>query len=58
MAREMGVTHHAMLRIWHAFGLQPHRQATFTLTTDPMFVEEMRAIVGLYFNPPMRAMVL
>lgn len=58
MAREMGVTQNAVLRIWHAFGLQPHRQETFKLSTDPMFVEKVRDIVGLYMNPPMKAMVL
>lgn len=58
MAREMGVTQNAVLRIWHAFGLQPHRQETFKLSTDPMFVEKVRDIVGLYLNPPMKAMVL
>ena len=58
MAREMGVTQNAVLRIWRAFGLQPHRQETFKLSTDPMFVEKVRDIVGLYLNPPMKAMVL
>ena len=45
MAREMGMTQNAVLRIWHAFGLQPHRQETFKLSTDPMFVEKVRDIV-------------
>jgi transposase len=58
MASEMGMTQNAVLRIWHAFGLQPHRQETFKLSTDPMFVEKVRDIVGLYMNPPMMAMVL
>ena len=47
-----------LLRIWHAFGLQPYRQQTFKLSTAQMFVEKVRDIVGLYSNPPMRAMVL
>lgn len=58
MAREMGLTQNAVLRIWRAFGLQPHRQETFKLSTDPMFVEKVRDIVGLYMNPPLMAMVL
>jgi transposase len=45
-------------RIWKAFCLQPHRVETFKLSTDPMFVEKVRDIVGLYLNPPERAMVL
>ena len=58
MARDMGMTQNAILRIWHAFGLQPHRQETFKLSTDPLFVEKVRDIVGLYLNPPLKAMVL
>ena len=45
-------------RIWHAFGLQPHRQKHFKLSTDPFFVEKVRDIVGLYLNPPENAVVL
>lgn len=45
-------------RIWRAFGLQPHRQRHFRLSTDPFFVEKVRDIVGLYLNPPDKAMVL
>jgi hypothetical protein len=45
-------------RIWRAFGLQPHRVETFKLSTDPLFVDKVRDIVGLYLNPPDRAMVL
>jgi len=58
MARQMGMTQNAVFRIWQAFGLQPHRQETFKLSTDPMFVEKVRDIVGLYMNPPLMAMVL
>lgn len=58
MAREMGMTQNAVLRIWHAFGLQPHRQETFKLSADPMFVDKVRDIVGLYLNPPLMGMVL
>jgi putative transposase len=45
-------------RVWTAFGLQPHRQKHFKLSTDPFFVEKVRDIVGLYLNPPDHAMVL
>ena len=47
-----------MHRIWRAFGLQPHRSETFKLSSDPLFVEKMRDIVGLYLSPPERALVL
>jgi transposase len=57
MAREVGLTQNAVLRIWHAFGLQPHRQDTFKLSSDPQFVEKVHDIVGLYLNPPERAVV-
>ncbi len=58
MAREMGLSQTAVSRIWRAFGLQPHRQETFKLSTDPLFVDKVRDIVGLYLNPPVKAMVL
>lgn len=45
-------------RVWTAFGLQPHRQKHFKLSTDPFFVEKVRDIVGLYLNPPDKALVL
>jgi hypothetical protein len=45
-------------RIWSAFSLQPHRSETFKLSTDPQFVEKVRDIVGLYLDPPERALVL
>lgn len=44
MARDMGMSQNAILRIRHAFGLQPHRQETFKLSTDPLFVEKVRDI--------------
>jgi transposase len=58
MAHAAGVASTTVFRIWQAFGLQPHRQETFKLSTDPMFVEKVRDIVGLYMNPPLMAMVL
>jgi transposase len=60
MAGEVGLSHTAIKRIWHTFGLQPHRQENFKLSTDPFFVEKVRDVVGLYLNPPeqTRAIVL
>jgi transposase len=58
MAREVGLTQTAVSRIWRAFGLQPHRQDAFKLSKDPLFVEKVHDIVGLYLNPPERAVVL
>jgi transposase len=58
MAAEVGLSQSAVSRIWRAFGLQPHRQETWKLSRDPQFVEKVRDIVGLYLNPPERAVVL
>src|SRR4051794_27942262 len=58
MAREVGLTQSAVQRIWKAFGLQPHRQETWKLSKDPLFIEKVRDVVGLYLNPPERAVVL
>lgn len=58
MAREMDMTQSAVSRIWRAFGLQPHRQESFKLSTDPLFVDKVRDIVALYLDPPVKAMVL
>ena len=58
MAKEVGLTQTAVSRIWRAFGLQPHRQDTFKLSKDPLFVEKIHDVVGLYLNPPERAVVL
>jgi transposase len=58
MAREVGLTQSAVLRIWRAFGLQPHRQQSWKLSKDPQFVPKVRDVVGLYLNPPERAVVL
>jgi transposase len=58
MAREVGLTQNAVLRIWQAFGLQPHRQKSWKLSKDPQFVDKVRDVVGLYLNPPERAVVL
>jgi transposase len=58
MAREVGLTQSAVLRIWKAFGLQPHRRETWKLSKDPQFIDKVRDVVGLYLNPPERAVVL
>jgi transposase len=58
MAAEMGMTADAIMRIWHAFGLQPHRSETFKLSSDALFVDKVKDICGLYLNPPERAVVL
>ena len=58
MAKKAGLSQTAVVRIWHAFGLQPHRVENFKFSKDPQFVEKVRDIVGLYMNPPDRAIVL
>src|SRR5436309_11861231 len=58
MAEETGLSQNAIVRIWHAFGLQPHRVENFKFSKDPQFLEKVRDIVGLYLNPPDRAIVL
>jgi putative transposase len=57
-AAEMKVSKSTVHRIWSAFGIQPHRQRHFKLSTDPFFVEKVRDICGLYLNPPDNALVL
>lgn len=58
MAREANISQHSVRRIWQAFGLKPHLVKSFKLSSDPMFVEKVRDIVGLYLNPPEKAIVL
>ena len=58
MAKKTGLSQTAIVRIWRAFGLQPHRVENFKFSKDPQFVEKVRDIVGLYLNPPDRAIVL
>jgi transposase len=58
MAKEVGLTQTAVSRIWRAFGLQPHRQQTWKLSRDPLFIDKVRDVVGLYLAPPERAVVL
>ena len=58
MAKATGIAPDSVMRIWHAFGLQPHRQETWKLSKDPQFIEKVHDICGLYLNPPERAVVL
>jgi transposase len=58
MAKRSGLSHSTIGRIWRAFGLQPHRSDAFQLSNDPLFIEKVRDIVGLYLNPPESAVVL
>jgi transposase len=58
MAAATGMSQSAVSRIWRAFGLKPHRVDTFKISTDPLFVDKVRDIVGLYLDPPAKAVVL
>jgi transposase len=58
MARAVGLSQSAIVRIRNAFGLKPHRGETVKLSTDPYFVEKVRDLVGLYMSPPENAIVL
>jgi transposase len=58
MAKAQGISHSTVQRIWEAHGLQPHRTKTFKLSKDKRFVEKLQDVVGLYLNPPQKALVL
>ncbi len=58
LAKASGLSRMTVSRIWRAFGLQPHRSDTFKLSPDPLLIEKVRDIVGLYMNPPDQALVL
>ena len=58
MAKRSGLSQTAVSRIWRAFALKAHRVETFELSRDPLFIEKVRDIVGLYLNPPVKALVL
>lgn len=58
MAEKTGMSQSAISRIWRAFALQPHRSEAFKLSKDPLFIDKVRDVVGLYLNPPDRALVL
>jgi len=58
MAQQTGVSKSTVHRLFQLFGLQPHRVRSFKLSTDPFFIEKLRDVVGLYLNPPDKAVVL
>jgi hypothetical protein len=58
LAAQLGVGPTTIRRIWQRNGLKPHRQATFKLSRDPRFEDKLLDVVGLYLNPPERALVL
>lgn len=58
MAKEMGIGQDSVGRIWRTFGVKPHVVNGFKISKDPMFVEKVRDVVGLYLNPPSNAIVL
>jgi transposase len=58
LAKTTGLSRMTISRIWHAFGLQPHRTDSFKLSPDPLLIEKVRDIAGLYINPPEHALVL
>jgi len=58
MAEASGISKSTVQRVWAAFGLKPHRQESFKLSTDPLFIEKVRDVVGLYLHPPEKALVL
>lgn len=58
IAKKIGLSKSTVQRVWSTFGIQPHRQKHFTLSTDPFFVQKVHDIVGLYLNPPDNALVL
>ncbi|MBI2767552.1 MAG: IS630 family transposase [Chloroflexi bacterium] len=57
LAPVVGLSHTQVHRIWRAHGLKPHRQETFKVSTDPQFIEKLQDVVGLYLNPPEKAVV-
>jgi transposase len=58
MAKKIGLSQSTISRFWRTFGLKPHRTSTYTLSRDPLFIEKVRDVVGLYLHPPTRALVL
>jgi transposase len=58
MAKAAGLSHSSIQRIWKAHGLKPHLRRTFKLSRDPQFAEKVADVVGLYLNPPDKALVL
>ena len=58
LSKNLGVSPSMVNRVWRTFGLQPHRSETFALSNDPLFIEKVRDVVGLYMSPPKNAVVL
>lgn len=58
LAEKLGIDHTMVYRVWRAAGLKPHLVRTFKVSNDPLFIEKLRDVVGLYLNPPARALVL
>ena len=58
MAKASGLSRMTVSRVWRAFGLQPHRTESFKLSPDPLLIDKVRDVVGLYMNPPDHALVL
>jgi transposase len=58
LAKAVGISKSSVQRIWHAFGLKPHRTESFQLSKDPLLIEKVRDVVGLYMSPPDNALVL
>ena len=58
MAKALGISHTSVQRIWEAHGLKPHLAKTFKLSNDKQFAEKVKDVVGLYLNPPDKALVL
>lgn len=58
IAGETGISKSTVSRVWRTFGIQPHRRRHFKISNDPFFVEKVRDVVGLYLNPPDKAIVL
>jgi hypothetical protein len=58
MAKEMGISHTSVQRIWREAGIKPHLVKTFKISNDPEFEEKVTDVVGLYMNPPDKALVL
>jgi hypothetical protein len=58
MAKHCALSRMAIHRVWHGFALEPRRTETFKLSSDPLFIEKVRNIVGLHLNPPDRTLVL
>jgi transposase len=58
LAAACGLSRSSVHRVWRAFALAPHRSESFKLSTDPLFIDKVRDIVGLYMDPPDKALVL